>query len=49
MKHPDVIRRLGDGGVSIVVSKSPEDFADFVKRENERFAKVIRDTHIETE
>jgi len=49
MKHPEVIRRLGDGGVSIVVSKSPEDFADFVKTENERFAKVIRDTHIETE
>src|SRR5712671_5604954 len=46
MKHPEVSRRLGDGGVSIVVSKSPEDFADFVKKENERFAKVIRDTHI---
>ena len=49
MKHPDVVKRLGDGGVSIVVSKSPEDFAAFVKKENERFAKVIRDTHIETE
>ena len=49
MKHPDVVKRLGDGGVSIVVSKSPEDFAAFVKKENERFAKVIKDTHIETE
>jgi tripartite-type tricarboxylate transporter receptor subunit TctC len=49
MKHPEVVKRLGDGGVSVVISKSPEDFAAFVKKENERFAKVIRDTHIETE
>lgn len=49
MKHPEVIKRLADGGVTIVVSKSPEDFAGFHKAENDRFAKVIRDANIETE
>ena len=49
MKHPDVVKRMNEGGVSIVVSKSPEDFAAFHKRENDRFAKVIKDAHIETE
>ena len=49
MKHPDVVKRMNEGGVSIVVSKSPEDFAAFHKRENDRFAKVIKDANIETE
>lgn len=49
MKSPEVIKRLTDGGVSIVVSKSPADFAAFVKQEDARFAKVIKDAKIETE
>ena len=49
MKEPDVVKRMAEGGVSIVVSKSPADFAAFHKRETERFAKVIADAHIETE
>jgi tripartite-type tricarboxylate transporter receptor subunit TctC len=49
MKHPDVVRRMNEGGVSIVVSKSPEDFGKFWKAENDRFAKVIKDAHIETD
>ena len=49
MKNPDVVKRLQDGGVDVVVSQSPEDFAKFVKNENARFAKVIKDAKIETE
>ncbi len=49
MKNPDVVRRLGVGGVRIVVSKSPEDFAAFVKKENERYAQVMKDARIETD
>ena len=49
MKHPDVVKRMADSGVSIVVSKSPEEFARFWKSEHERFAKVIRDAKIPTE
>ncbi len=49
MKHPDVIKRMTDGGVNIVLSKSPEDFAKFWQGENDRFAKVIKDANIETD
>lgn len=49
MKHPEVIKRMADSGVSIVTSKSPEEFATFWKSEHERFAKVIRDAKIPTE
>jgi tripartite-type tricarboxylate transporter receptor subunit TctC len=49
MRHPEVIKRLSDGGVSVIVSKSPEAFAAFHKSENERFAKAIREAKIETE
>lgn len=49
MKHPNVVKRMADGGVSIVVSKSPADFAAFHKHENDRFAKVIKDANIEAE
>jgi len=48
MKHPDVMKRLTDGGVEIVVSASPAEFAKFVQSENNRFAKVIKDASIET-
>jgi len=49
MKDPQVIRRLGDSGISIVTSKSPSDFVAFVKSETERFGKVIKDSKIETQ
>jgi tripartite-type tricarboxylate transporter receptor subunit TctC len=49
MKHPEVMKRMADSGVSIVTSKSTEDFAKFWKGEHERFAKVIRDAKIPTE
>lgn len=49
MKDPQVIKRLGDSGITIVTSKSPSDFVAFVKSETERFGKVIRDSKIETQ
>jgi tripartite-type tricarboxylate transporter receptor subunit TctC len=49
MQHPQVVKRLGDVGVTIVTSRSPEDFHAFVQRETERFGKLIRDAKIETQ
>src|SRR3990172_7872725 len=49
MKDPLVIKRLTDGGVTIVTSKSPADFVAFVQKETERFGKVIKDNNIQTE
>ncbi len=49
MKDPQVVKRMADGGVTIVTSKSPADFVAFVKEETERFGKVIKDNRIDTE
>ena len=49
MKHPDVIRRLGESGVSIITTGSQAEFRKFWESENQRFAKVIKDANIETE
>ena len=49
MKDPQVVKRLGDSGISIVTSKSPADFVNFVKKETDRFGKVIKDANIRTE
>ncbi|MCE9640651.1 MAG: tripartite tricarboxylate transporter substrate binding protein [Betaproteobacteria bacterium] len=49
MADANVKKRLSDGGVEVVVSKSPEDFGAFVKAENERWAKVIKDAGVVAE
>ena len=49
MKDANVIKRLSEGGVTIVTSKSPADFTAFVKAETVRYAKVIKDASIQTE
>ena len=49
MKDPQVVKRMGDSGISIVTSKSPADFVNFVKKETDRFGKVIKDANIRTE
>lgn len=43
MGDPEVIRRLGTGSAEVITSKSPEDFAVFMKKENALWAKVIKD------
>jgi tripartite-type tricarboxylate transporter receptor subunit TctC len=49
MKDPQVVKRLGDSGITIVSSKSPADFVAFVKSETERYGKAIKDANIQTE
>ncbi len=49
MRHAEVMKRMAESGVSIVTSKSPEEFTKFWKSEHERFANVIRDAKIPTE
>lgn len=49
MKDPQVVKRLGDSGITIVTSKSSADFVTFVKNETDRFGKVIKDANIPTE
>ena len=46
MAHPDVKKRLNDGGSEVVVSKSLEEFMAFVQDENERFGRAIREAKI---
>jgi tripartite-type tricarboxylate transporter receptor subunit TctC len=46
---PDVARRLNEAGAEIITSKSPEDFAQFMKAQNERFAKVIKEVGVVAE
>lgn len=46
MAMPEVKNRLASGGVAVVTSKSPEDFAAFMKRDTERWAKVVKATGI---
>ena len=49
MEDATVKKRLGDGGVEVIVSKSPEAFGAFVKAENERWAKVIKEAGVVAE
>jgi tripartite-type tricarboxylate transporter receptor subunit TctC len=49
MKDPQVVKRLGDSGITIVTSKSPAEFVAFVKAETERYGKAIKDANIQTE
>jgi tripartite-type tricarboxylate transporter receptor subunit TctC len=49
MKDPQVVKRLGESGITIVTSKSPADFVAFLKEETDRFAKAIRDANLKTE
>jgi len=49
MKDPQVVKRLGDSGITIVSSKSSADFVAFVKSETGRYGKVIKDANIRTE
>ena len=49
MKHPDVVKRLTDNGISIITSASPAEFKKFWDAEIGRFGKVIKDAGLETE
>lgn len=49
MKDATVNKRLNDSGVPVILSKSQDEFAKFVKAETERFGKIIKDAKIQTE
>lgn len=42
MRDPEVIERYANGGALVVTSKSPEDFAAFMKAQNEFWAKLVK-------
>jgi tripartite-type tricarboxylate transporter receptor subunit TctC len=42
MADPEVNKRLNDNGIEVVTSRSPEEFASFMKSENEKWAKVVQ-------
>jgi len=44
MKHPDVVDRLGKGGVEVVTSPSSAVFAAFVAAETQRWAKLAKES-----
>lgn len=49
MKDAAAMKKLSDGGVTIITSKSPDEFRAFVKSETDRYGKAIRDNNIQTE
>lgn len=44
MKSPEVVERLGKGGVDVVTSPSPAAFAAYVAAETQRWGKVAKDS-----
>jgi tripartite-type tricarboxylate transporter receptor subunit TctC len=49
MADPEVQRRLGDQGAEVVVSKSPDDFAAFMKSENELYDRLVKQIGVVSE
>jgi tripartite-type tricarboxylate transporter receptor subunit TctC len=46
MALPEVKDRLATGGVSVVTSKSPQEFHEFMKKDSARWAKIVKATGI---
>jgi len=44
MASPEIKERFAAGGVNVVTSKTPKDFASFVSAEGERWGKVAKDS-----
>jgi tripartite-type tricarboxylate transporter receptor subunit TctC len=42
MADADIIKRVNDSGAEVIVSASPEEFARFMKAQNERFVQVVK-------
>lgn len=49
VRHPEVARRLSDGGVTPLVSASPKAFQEFTTAETERFGRLIKDAKLDLE
>ena len=46
MTDPEVVKRLNDSGVEVVISKSPQDFAGFMQAQTERWAKLVKEVGV---
>ncbi len=46
MADPGVVKRLQDSGAEVVTSKSPAEFAEFMKEENDKWTKVIKEVGV---
>jgi tripartite-type tricarboxylate transporter receptor subunit TctC len=46
LADPMVIKRFQDNGAEVVTSKSPEEFAVFMKEENDKWVKVIKEVGV---
>ncbi len=42
MNEPEVVKRLNDSGAEVVTSKSPEDFAGFMKAQTAHWEKLVK-------
>ncbi len=42
MEDPEVVKRMASGGAEVVTSKSPEEFAAFLKNQTEFWAKIVK-------
>jgi tripartite-type tricarboxylate transporter receptor subunit TctC len=49
LKEPEVTKRLNDSGAEVIASRSPEEFASFMKDENAKWAKVIKEVGVTLE
>ena len=41
---PDVVERLGKGGVGVSLSPSPQAFAEYIAAESQRWARIARES-----
>jgi tripartite-type tricarboxylate transporter receptor subunit TctC len=46
LSDPEVIKRLNSNGAEVVTSKSPEEFAVFMKTENEKWWKLVKEVGV---
>jgi tripartite-type tricarboxylate transporter receptor subunit TctC len=49
LRDPEVIKRLNDNGVEAVLSKSPEEFGAFMKAENDKWGKLVKEVGVTME
>ena len=49
LKMPDVIERLGTQGGNELVGNTPEEFAQVIKNDLAKYAKLVKDAGIKTE
>jgi len=46
MGDPGTVKRLNENGVEVVTNKSPEEFAVFMKNENEKWARLVKEVGV---